>query len=222
MNSSTTILFQGDSITDGNRFKDESTRWDLNHQIGHAYPYVIASLLGSAAPERNLRFLNRGVSANTIHLMQRRWVEDTLRLQPDILSILIGVNDVCGTNRDEQHNTPEQFENTYRQLLDEALRAKEDIHFVLIEPFLLKAGELDCEWKRRYRLINTYQSVVRRVAEDYGAVFVPLQEKLNRLCEKQSHEYWVWDGVHPTEAGHGIIAREWLKATGLWELAISG
>ena len=214
-----TILFQGDSITDGNRYKDESSRWDLNHQIGHAYPYVITALLGSASPEKGFRFVNRGVSGDTVTRMEKRWKADTLAIKPDILSILIGVNDVCGQDWDECRDYPEKFETTYRRLLDEVLAENPAARFVLIEPFLLKEGALDDVWQERYRRMALLRETVRRIAAEYKAVFVPTQELFDFLTNRREAGYWVWDGVHPTEAGHGIIARQWLKQTGLWEYA---
>ncbi len=141
----TTILFQGDSLTDGNRYKLESQRWDLNHQIGHAYPYIVASLLGSSAPGRGFRFINRGVGGDTVRRMQDRWQTDTLACRPDILSVLIGVNDVCGLGKEESASNAERFEEIYRSLLDQALQENPKIRFVLIEPMLLKAGPLNEE-----------------------------------------------------------------------------
>lgn len=214
-----TILFHGDSITDGNRYKDESSRWDLNHQIGHAYPYVITALLGSASPEKGFRFVNRGVSGDSITRMEKRWKADTLAIKPDILSILIGVNDVCGQEWDECRDYPEKYETTYRRLLDEVLAENPAARFVLIEPFLLKDGALDEVWQERYRRMAQIRELVRRIATDYKAVFVPTQELFNSLTAQREASYWVWDGVHPTEAGHGVIARQWLKETGLWEYA---
>ncbi|MCR4578141.1 MAG: SGNH/GDSL hydrolase family protein [Clostridiales bacterium] len=214
-----TILFQGDSITDGNRYKDESSRWDLNHQIGHAYPYVITALLGSASPEKGFRFVNRGVSGDTVTRMEKRWKEDTLAIKPDILSILIGVNDVCGQDWDECRDYPEKFETTYRRLLDAVRAENPAVRFVLIEPFLLKEGALDDVWQERYRRMALIRETVRRIAAEYKAVFVPMQELFDSLTERREAGYWVWDGVHPTEAGHGVIARRWLKETGLWEYA---
>lgn len=85
------ILFQGDSITDGNRLRDNE--WDLNHQMGHGYAYIVNSTLGTKYPEKNLKFVNKGISGNKISDLSARWREDTLRIKPDILSILIGIND---------------------------------------------------------------------------------------------------------------------------------
>ena len=200
------ILFQGDSITDGNRYKDEASRWDLNHQIGHAYPYVVAATLGAKYPERRFQFKNRGVSGNQIAQLFGRWKGDTLLLKPDILSILIGVNDQSETGSD-----PQRFERVYRVLLDEARQANPAVKFVLLEPFILPVKDWAADWDARFDRMRRYQEAVARVARDYGAVFVPLQERFLELAEAYGAPYWLWDGVHPTEAGHGLIAFEWMR-----------
>lgn len=89
----TRILFTGDSITDGNRYKEEKDRGDLNHQIGHSYAYVINAILGSKYPERDLQFVNRGISGNRVIDLYGRMYEDMVEIKPDIVSILVGVND---------------------------------------------------------------------------------------------------------------------------------
>ena len=119
------ILFQGDSITDGNRYKDKASEWDLNHQIGHAYPYVIAATLGARHPERGYMFKNRGVSGNQIAELYGRWTRDTLPFKPDILSVLIGVND-----QGEFGSDPARYERIYRAMLDEAREANPAVKFV--------------------------------------------------------------------------------------------
>ncbi|MBQ9408382.1 MAG: SGNH/GDSL hydrolase family protein [Clostridia bacterium] len=212
------ILFQGDSITDGNRYKEESTRWDLNHQIGHAYPYVIASLLGALYPEKHYRFINRGVSGDTIAKVYGRWRPDALRHKPDLISLLVGVNDVCQALENGGGSGEKRFDKILRLLLDEALEEKPDTRLVLIEPFLLPSEEKRAEWAERAELMRALQAVTRRAAEDYQAVFVPTQEVFDALLEKREASYWVWDCVHPTEAGHGVIARQWLNKTGFMKL----
>jgi lysophospholipase L1-like esterase len=94
----TCLLFQGDSITDGNRGRNQ----DPNHILGHGYVFLIGARNGAALPEKNLTFLNRGISGNTVQELARRWRQDTLDLQPDLLSILIGVND-AGLGRRASH-----------------------------------------------------------------------------------------------------------------------
>ena len=203
------ILFQGDSITDGNRLRDNE--WDLNHQMGHGYAYIVNGTLGAKYLEKNLKFVNKGISGNRVSDLYGRWTEDTLRINPDILSILIGANFCeqlrCYGNGSE----PARYEKIYRQLLDDAKKNNPDIKFVIIEPFGLPVGERAEKPEEFLSLLRGYQEASKRVAEDYGAVFVPLQEKFNELSEEYSPDYWIWDGIHPTVCGHQIIAEAWME-----------
>ena len=136
------ILFQGDSITDGNRYKDKASAWDLNHQIGHAYPYVIAATLGARYPDRRFEFTNRGVSGNNIVQLYGRWQEDALLIRPDVLSVLVGVNDQGETGSD-----PARYERVYRLLLQEARSANPEMALVVMEPFILPVGSWARDWR---------------------------------------------------------------------------
>lgn len=202
------ILFQGDSITDGNRLRDNE--WDLNHQMGHGYAYIVNGTLGAKYPEKNLSFVNRGISGNKISDLSARWSNDTLRIKPDILSILIGINDCEQVSLGGKGSDAAAFEEIYRTLLDAVRENNPDIKLVLLEPFFLPVGERKEKAEEYFSILTGYQQATKRVAEDYGAIFIPLQEKFNELSEKYSPEYWCWDGVHPTVCGHQIVADEWM------------
>lgn len=203
------ILFQGDSITDGNRLKDNE--WDLNHQMDHGYAYIVNSTLGARYPEKNLKFINKGISGNRVSDLYGRWLEDTIRINPDILSILIGINDCEQLRYYGNGSDPVRFEKIYRLLLDEAIQSNPDMKIVLMEPFGLPVGERKENFDEMYDMLKGYQDATKRVSEDYGAIFVPLQDKFFDLSEKYSPDYWSWDGIHPTVCGHGIIAEEWME-----------
>ena len=53
---------------------------------------------------------------------------------------------------------------------------------------------------------------MRKLAEEFGAVFVPLQEKFDEMAKKHGAENYLYDGVHPDVAGAKLIADEWLNA----------
>ncbi|MCU6709943.1 SGNH/GDSL hydrolase family protein [Paenibacillus sp. J5C_2022] len=201
-NEKMVILFQGDSITDGNRGRDE----DSSYILGQGYPFLISGKLGFELAEKQPIFINRGGSGNRASELYARWNEDALNLRPDLISILIGVNDVGWA----LNSITDRFERSYRHLLEETKSVLPDTGLVLCEPFLLNTG-LD-RWEERKRQIEHYQRTVRRLAEQFQAVFVPLQEAFNNACTRADAAYWIWDGVHPTAAGHDLIAREWLNA----------
>ena len=163
------ILFQGDSITDGNRGRSA----DPNHILGHGYVFLTAARHGAAFPEAKLEFINRGVSGDTVLDLQKRWQADTSILKPDLLSILIGVND-------HGKGVPlEQFEQVYDQLLSAAKAANPKLKLVLGEPFVKPGGSLDEDIRRR-------QEIVARLARNHGAALVHFQRVFDEAAKKGS------------------------------------
>ncbi len=202
------ILFQGDSITDGNRGRTE----DPNHIMGHGYAFSIASRWGYAYPEKDLHFINRGVGSDKIIDLQARWQEDTLDQKPDILSILVGINGCTSMVGDwpPQVNAA-LFEHTYTQLLDQSLQALPNVQLVLCQPFILKVGQVAEKWEAYQKEMQQRQEIVAALALKYKAIFVPFQDALNKACKRAPADYWIWDGIHPRVAGHEVLALEWMK-----------
>jgi lysophospholipase L1-like esterase len=187
------VLFQGDSITDGNRGRSA----DPNHILGHGYAFIIAARHGAGFPERKLDFTNRGVSGNTVLDLEKRWAKDTLALKPDLLSVMIGVND-------QSRNVPlEAYEATYDKLLTDARAQNPKLKLVLMEPFVRHPGKPVPEG------IVARQAIVAKLAQKHGAALVKLQKVFDDAAAKTADDYWVWDTVHPTYRGHQLLADEW-------------
>jgi len=202
------ILFQGDSITDGNRGRTP----DPNHIMGHGYAFSIASRIGADYPEKRYQFYNRGISGNKVTDLEQRWQTDTLDLKPDLLSILVGVNDSNSIVFNRQPPVSvEEYEVNYEALLEKTRSVFPEIILVLCEPFVLKVGRMIENWEASYSDMSKRQEIVRKLAQKYDSVFVGFQEVFDKACEKVPCDYWIWDGVHPTVAGHELMAREWLK-----------
>ena len=195
-----------------NDFAERKTSGILTTKMGHGYAFVVNALLGSRYPERNLKFINRGISGNRVADLYGRWKEDTLNLHPDVLSILVGINDCGSTIYEDAGSDPDRFEKIYQLLIDEAKEQNPDLLLVLCEPFLLPVGERKEHFKEWNDLMKPLQEKTRLLAERNKTIFVPLQDKFNQLCEIREPDYWVWDGVHPTVCGHQILADEWMKA----------
>ncbi len=200
------FLFQGDSITDGNRGRNT----DPNHIMGHGYAFSIASRLGADFPEKRLVFYNRGISGNKVNDLAARWQKDTLDLKPNVLSILIGVND-AGTRIREGVPTIDQFEETYNSILNQTRAQFPNILFVLCQPFILPVGNTKNKWELLYPEMQKQQAIVERLTKTYNAVYVEFQKVMDKACLKAPADYWMWDGVHPTVAGHELLAREWIR-----------
>ncbi|MCA0756833.1 SGNH/GDSL hydrolase family protein [Paenibacillus sp. N4] len=214
MSKQRVILFQGDSITDGARGRNE----DPNHILGHSYAYLIGARLGFEQAEQRPVIYNRGISGNRISDVYARWNEDAISLKPDLISILIGVNDAWRTMNALPSGVTDRFGRAYRHLLEETREVLPDTELVLCEPFILNTGAPAENWPAWSELLASYQNTVRELAQEFGAVFVTLQSVFDAACGRAEASYWLWDGVHPTAAGHELIAQQWLatvKAAGL-------
>jgi lysophospholipase L1-like esterase len=203
-----TFLFQGDSITDGGRSYDT----DWNHVYGQGYAYLITARINFDYPGRDYHFFNRGISGNTINDLAVRWQKDTLDIKPDVLSILIGINDVHRVIMQGDKATAEDFSNAYDQLLTQTITALPNVKLILLEPFILPVGMVNKNPELWATEVQKRQAVVKSLASKFNTVYVPLQDAFNKATKKAPADHWIWDGVHPMPAGHELIAREWLKA----------
>lgn len=201
-----TILFQGDSITDGNRTRNN----DWNHVMGHGYQFILASKLWYDLPKKGLRFFNRGVSGNKIRDLADRWQKDTLDIKPDVLSILIGINDASAFIKGDKDFTTENFETDFRSLLQQTKERLPNVQLILCEPFILPVGSVKDKWNEYSDEIKKRQQSVLKLSQEFKAVFIPFQTAFNKALSKAPAEYWIWDGIHPMPAGHELMAREWL------------
>lgn len=204
-----TVLFQGDSITDGGRGRTA----DLNHIFGHSYPYLIASRLGNQYAEQRPQFINRGISGNRVSDVYARWNEDALSLRPDVISLMLGVNDAGRIVDGHPGGATDRFERAYRHLLEETRDVLPEARLVLCEPFILPVGTVQEKWAQWAPIMAHYRQVVRQLSQQYETVFVPLQDAFEQAATRVEAAYWIWDGVHPTAAGHDLIAQRWLQAT---------
>ncbi len=196
------ILFQGDSVTDCDRDRSDS------YSLGSGYPALIAAYLWSRFPDLKLKILNRGVSGDRVYDLARRWEGDCIKLKPDWISILIGINDTWRRFDRNIISPIEEFEKTYRQLLDQVVEHTQ-ARLVLCEPFVLSFPVDRRAWRPD---LNPRIEVVRQLAAEYSAILVPLDGIFAAACTKAEPAFWAADGVHPTLAGHGLIAKAWLEA----------
>jgi lysophospholipase L1-like esterase len=195
------ILFQGDSITDGNRGRNT----DPNHILGHGYQFIISCKYGAELAERNLVFMNRGISGNRVSDLASRWQTDTIDLKPDVLSILIGVNDLgAGV-------TAQEYERQYDQLLANTIKALPNVKLVLCEPFGLPVGGKKENWEKYRADLAVRQAVVVKLGVRYHAPVVHFQKVFDAATKRAPADYWIWDGVHPTYSGHQLMADEWIR-----------
>ena len=205
------ILFQGDSVTDARRSRED------DHFSGSGYPTLIQAELGFSEPGR-YEFVNRGVGGNRIVDLYARIKVDLINLKPDILSILIGINDVWHEVSFNNGVSASKFEKVYDLMLSEIKEALPDVRIFILEPFVLpgtateNTEECPDRWGYFCRETPLRAEASKRIAKKYDATYIPLQHPFDEACRLAEPSYWLFDGVHPTAMGHELIAREWIKA----------
>jgi lysophospholipase L1-like esterase len=207
----TVVLFQGDSITDCGRNR-AALEPNAAGALGTGYPLLVAAAALAAHPDRGLRFFNRGISGNKVPDLQQRWAVDSLELQPDVLSILIGVNDFWHKLDGRYAGTVQDYEDQYWALLEQTRRALPRVRLVILEPFVLRCGAVDDRWFPEF---DARRAAAARVAARARATFVPLQAVFDERSRAIPPQYWAADGVHPTPAGHAVIAERCRRAAEL-------
>lgn len=208
------ILFQGDSITDCGRVRDNDAH------VGTGYALLVKSQLGFENPGE-YEFYNRGISGNRIVDLYARIKADIINLAPDYISILIGVNDVWHEFGSHNGVDADKFEKIYCMLIEEIQEALPEVKIIILEPFCLRglATENTEEEPDKWNIFNAEvhkrAARARVVAEKYDLPFVTLQDKFDKVSELSTdimgNSYWLRDGVHPTSMGHELIKREWIK-----------
>ena len=202
------FLFQGDSITDGNRGRNT----DPNHIMGHGYAFAVASRVGADFSESGFTFYNRGISGNKIVDLQKRWQTDTLDLKPDVLSILIGINDTYALiNKPHEAASIEAFAKIYRDLLTESRRLNPQLILVMGLPFVYLGSRTKDNWTIWQEDTLKRQIIISKLAIEFNAILVDYPSLFDKIIKQPNLEYWVWDGIHPSVFGHEIMARLWIK-----------
>lgn len=200
-----TILFQGDSITDASRSRE------IEGDMGKGYPILVKAELGFENPGE-YTFINKGISGNRVVDVYARIKNDIINLKPDIMSILIGVNDVWHEVSYTNGVDADKYMKIYSMLIEEVKAALPDIKIMILEPFVLKGTATTDAWKIFEKEVAKRAEKAKEISEKYNLPFIPLQEKFDELTKKAPSDYWLADGVHPTPAGHELIKREWIKA----------
>jgi lysophospholipase L1-like esterase len=207
-NKSLTFLFQGDSITDGNRGRNA----DPNHIMGHGYAYSIASCIGADFCIDKHHFINKGISGNTITDLEKRWQNDALDLNPDVISILIGINDVASEiDKKPTAINAFEFENKYRKLILDSRKANPATVLVLCLPFVASVGKRNVNFEDWNQATIEKARIIQKLAKEFDTVLVNFPLVLEKAAKKAPLEYWIWDGIHPTFPFHTLMAREWIK-----------
>jgi lysophospholipase L1-like esterase len=203
------VLFQGDSITEWGRDKNKSMANDFG-ALGSGYVLLTATeVLRDYAP-KNLKIYNKGVSGNKVFQLADRWDNDTIAIKPNVLSIMVGVNDYWHTITSGYKGTLDTYRTDYKKLLERTQQALPGVKLIIGESFAMKnVKAVDDSW---YPAFDGYRHVARDIADEFGAAFIPYQSVMDEALKLAPATYWSLDGVHPTPAGASLMAQAWLRA----------
>ena len=204
------ILFQGDSITDAGRSRV------IDSNLGNGYVGEISRNFRIKGINHNIK--NRGIGGNRVIDIYARWIEDTLTLDYDVLSILCGINDVGYQLRAGIGVDNEKYEYIYDRMIYEAIKKNPDVKIVLMTPFVLKvdlsnvnlsfSNDLYLDFEEWEKAVSEKAEIVRKLSDKYKTHLVDLNKKFKTI--DKDFELYSFDGIHPTVKGHKIIAEEWL------------
>jgi lysophospholipase L1-like esterase len=203
------ILFQGDSITDAGRKRDDNSANNANI-LGRGYACIAASQLLFDHAGKNLSIYNKGISGNKVYQLAERWDADCLALKPKVLSILVGVNDFWHMINGTYKGTIDIYRNDYDALLKRTKESLPGVQLIIGEPYAVTGVKaVDEKW---FPAFDEYRKVARELATAHNAVFVPYQSVYDKAQQQAPGAYWTGDGVHPTLAGAQLMAEAWLQA----------
>lgn len=203
------ILFQGDSITDAGR-KKEDEGFNTPAILGSGYAMLAASDLLYKYADKSLKIYNRGISGNKVYQLAERWQKDCLDIKPNVLSILIGVNDFWHTLTNGYKGTIYTYRDDLTALLNRTRQALPGVKLIIGEPFAVSGIKaVDEKW---YPAFNDYRAAAKDIASSFGAVFIPYQSIFDKAQKEAPGVYWTGDGVHPTLAGAHLMSHAWMEA----------
>lgn len=198
------ILFQGDSITDAGRSREN----DMS--VGGGYPLLIKASLGFQQ-QGKYEFLNRAISGNRIVDVYARIKKDITNIKPDIMSILVGVNDVWHEIDREDGVHADKYFKIYDMLIQEVKAAIPNTKIMIMEPFVLKGSATEKNWEYFNFEVRKRASIAKKISEVYNLPFVELQKGFDELTKNIETSYWLVDGVHPSVMGHEYIKNRWIE-----------
>lgn len=203
------VLFQGDSITDAGRNK-EAMDFNSAQALGPGYAFLAGAELLYKHPDKNLKVYNKGISGNKVYQLAERWDAEAMNLKPNVLSILIGVNDFWHTLTSNYTGTIETYRNDLKALLERTKKQLPEVRFIIGEPFAVAGIKaVDEQW---YPAFDEYRKAARDIADRFDAVFIPYQSVFDKAQKSAPGSYWTHDGVHPSVAGAALMAHAWLEA----------
>ncbi len=203
-----TILFQGDSITDAGRSFEQSQP-NTSLGFGPGFVFQASAQLLAENPNVNFQIYNRGNAGNRVAHLADRWENDTLKIKPDVISILVGVNDYWQKLNLGYNGTVAKYESEYRALLTRTKKKLPHVKLIICEPFAIWGGSgITDRWKYEFPV---YQESAAKLAKEFDALFIPFQVSFDKVLKTSKHGIWSPDGIHPSPAGAYLMAQTWIK-----------
>jgi lysophospholipase L1-like esterase len=204
-----TILFQGDSITDAGRDRKRQDTPNDPRALGQGYAFLTAAAIMKNRPNDNLKFYNRGKSGDKVWQLRDRWQTECFDLKPDVLTILIGINDIWHQKKhgsEHETGTPENFKNVYENLIANTRKKLPQTKIILAQPFAIPGGAIKDDW---LPMLAQYQHITENVTKKFNTGYIPLQKIFDSACKNAPKNYYSPDGVHPSIAGTALMAQAW-------------
>lgn len=211
LKSGSVILFQGDSITDAGRNKKNQGANNAG-SLGNGYPFLLGCDLLRDHADPKMKVFNRGISGHKVPDLQARWQKDCYDLKPDVLSILVGVNDIWHKLAGRYDGTVKDYESGFRKLLTETQEKSPETRIIVCEPFALRCGAVNDDWFPEF---DERRTVANKLAKELELTLVPFQSMFDKASKLAPPNYWAGDGVHPSLAGHALMAKTWREVTGI-------
>jgi lysophospholipase L1-like esterase len=201
------ILFQGDSITDAGRNKEQKDA-NFPKALGSGYSLLAAASILKKNAGRELKIYNRGISGNKVFQLADRWEQDCMEIKPTVLSILIGVNDFWHAIDGKYDGTVDTYKKDFQALLTRTKDKLPDVKLIIGEPFaVIGVKSVTAKW---YPAFNEYRAAAKEIASQFKASFIPYQSIFDKALKDAAGSYWTIDGVHPSLAGCQLMADAWL------------
>ena len=217
-NEDTIILFQGDSITDAGRDRKNEMLANNARMLGRGYPNFIAGHTLAKWPQKRIKIYNRGISGNKVPDLAARWQKDCIDIKPNLLSVLIGVNDIWHKLNGNYDGSVKVYEEGFTKLIERTKDNLPNTAIVICEPFALKCGAVKDNWFPEF---DNRREAAKRVSKKFSTIFVPFQKMFdNAIKAGTKAEYWAADGVHPSIAGHALMAKTWTEIVSKSDVAI--
>ena len=202
------LVFFGDSTTD--MVRNRSVEDGNVHSYGDGYVFFLAGELLEENPN-GYEIINRGEGGNRIYQLYARLKKDVWNQKPDVLTILVGINDVEHKGN-ETGTDLARWEKIYRMIIEETRERLPNIKIILMEPFDLYLDGADEEIREvKIATIRRYNKILNTLCKEYDCEFIPLQDKFEEVAKRNGAKNYLYDGCHPNIAGSKLIAREWLK-----------